>query len=52
MEKEPTMISLRKDIKDRANKALDSGKFPGIASLSSLIEFALDAILKNSKQEA
>lgn len=50
MEKEPTMISLRKDIKERANKAIDTGKFPGIASLSSLIEFALDEILKTVKE--
>ena len=52
MEKEPTMISLRKDIKERAVKALDTGKFPGISSLSSLIEVALDKILENCKQEA
>jgi hypothetical protein len=50
MDKETTNISIRKDIKDRAVKAVDDGKFPGISSLSSLIEVALDEILKTIRE--
>jgi hypothetical protein len=49
MEKEVTNLSLRKDIKERANKAVDTGKFPGINSLSALVEKALEELL-NSKE--
>lgn len=46
MEKTQTCLNLRKDIKERAEKALDAGKFTGIYSLTGLIENALDAKLK------
>jgi hypothetical protein len=45
MEKETTNLSLRKDIKERANAALDSGFFSGVGSLSGLVEKALEELL-------
>ena len=41
VEKEQTNLTLRKDIKERAIKAIDKGLFSGINSLSSLVEIAL-----------
>ena len=49
MEKEITNLSLRKDIKEKAVEALNKGKFPGIFSLSGLVELALDELLKALK---
>ena len=46
MEKEVTNLYIRKDIKERATKAVKKGVFPGINSLSSLVELALEEILK------
>ena len=46
MEKETTTLNIRKDIKERAVEAIRKGTFPGINSLSSLVELALDKILK------
>ena len=46
MEKEITTLSIRKDIKKRAIKAVKKGVFPGINSLSNLVELALEEILK------
>jgi len=46
MEKETTTLNIRKDIKERAVEAIRKGAFPGINSLSSLVELALDKILK------
>ncbi len=45
MEKEQSSLTLRKDIKKRANDALSNGYFAGINSLSSLVEKALEEIL-------
>ena len=49
MEKETTNLSLRKDIKDRANGAVDNGFFSGVGSLSGLVEKALEELLDRSK---
>ena len=46
MEKEVTNLYIRKDIKERATKAVKKGVFPGINSLSSLVELALEEILR------
>lgn len=51
MEKEVTNLSLRKDIKKRAIKAVVAGKFTGISSLSALVEVALDELLKTIKED-
>jgi hypothetical protein len=48
VEKETTNLSLRKDIKDRANGALQKGFFSGVGSLSGLVEKALDELLDRS----
>ena len=48
MEKETTTLNIRKDIKERAVEAIRKGTFPGINSLSSLVELALDRILKET----
>jgi hypothetical protein len=45
MEKQTTNLSLRKDIKERANAALDHGYFSGVGSLTGLVEKALEEIL-------
>ena len=45
MEKEVTNLSLRKDIKERAIKAIKNGDFAGICSLSGLVEKALEELL-------
>ena len=50
MAKEPTTITIRPDLKTRANEAVSEGKFPGVNSLSGLIERALELIL-NSKED-
>lgn len=49
MEKETTNLSLRKDIKDRANSALERGFFSGVGSLSGLVEKALEELLDRTK---
>lgn len=49
MEKEVTNLSLRRDIKERANKAIDAGHFPGIGSLSGLVEKALGELLNKTE---
>lgn len=46
MEKAKTCINIRKDLKKRALKAIDKGKFPGISSLSGLIEQELEDVIK------
>lgn len=38
-------MSIREDLKERAENAVKDGKFPGITSLSGLIEYALEKIL-------
>ena len=48
MEKKVTNLYIRKDIKERAINAIKKGVFPGINSLSSLVEFALENILKEA----
>ena len=48
MKKEITNLYIRRDIKERAVKAVRKGVFPGINSLSSLVEFALENILKEA----
>jgi hypothetical protein len=45
MEKEQTNLNMRKDIKDRANGALDNGFFSGVSSLTGLVEKALDELM-------
>jgi len=45
MIKEPTTLSIRRDIKRRAIEAVNKGLFPGISSLSGLVEYALQSIL-------
>lgn len=45
MEREPTTITLRKDIKKRARDALEAGKFVGPNDLGGLIDVALDNVL-------
>jgi len=49
LEKEQTNLSLRKDIKERANGALDRGFFSGVSSLSGLVEKALEDILDQKR---
>lgn len=49
MEKETTNLSLRKDIKNRSNAALEHGFFSGISSLSGLVEKALEELLDRGK---
>ena len=46
MKKEVTTLSIRKDIKKRAIEAIQKGRFPGINSLSNLVEYALENVLK------
>mgnify|MGYP000032267508 CR=1 FL=1 len=46
MEKEVTNLSIRRDIKHRAVKAVKNGLFPGINSLSALVEYALQKVLE------
>ncbi len=46
MEKEQTNLSLRIDVKEAANKAIDEGLFGGIISLSGLVEHSLIKELK------
>ena len=48
MKKEITNLYIRRDIKERAVEAVRKGVFPGINSLSSLVEFALENILKEA----
>ncbi|RLI99418.1 MAG: hypothetical protein DRP08_07195 [Candidatus Aenigmatarchaeota archaeon] len=48
MEKESTNLYIRRDIKEKAIKAIKSGIFPGINSLSSLVELALEDILRDA----
>lgn len=43
-------MNIRTDLKERAEKAVEDGQFPGITSLSGLIEYALEKIL--NKKEA
>ena len=50
MEKEQTNLSMRKDIKERAIKSIDSGVFPGICSLTALVEKALEELLDNTEK--
>lgn len=38
-------MSIREELKERAEKAVEQGKFPGITSLSGLIEYALKRVL-------
>lgn len=45
MEKEQTNLTLRKDIKHRANQAVDQGVFSGVSSLTGLVERALEELL-------
>jgi len=45
-------FSIRKDLKEAAEKAIDEGLFPGITSLSGLIEYALKKVLKERVVEA
>ena len=49
MEKEVTNLTIRKDIKTRAIETVNQGFFPGISSLSGLVELALERVL-NSKE--
>jgi hypothetical protein len=46
---EATYLDLRKDIKDRAKKAIESCKITGITSLKGLVELALEEFLNNHK---
>jgi len=46
MERVITSISIRTDIKERAEKAINEGNFAGISNFSALVEYALDYILK------
>lgn len=46
MAKTITSMSIRQDLKERAEKAVEKGTFPGVTSLSGLIEYALEKILK------
>jgi len=48
MEKEVTNLYIRKDIKERAIEAVKKGVFPGVNSLSNLVELALENILKEA----
>jgi len=48
MEKEVTNLYIRKDIKERAKEAIQKGVFPGVNSLSNLVEIALENILKDA----
>ena len=48
MEKESTNLYIRRDIKEKAVKAVRKGVFPGINSLSSLVELALENILTDA----
>jgi len=47
MEKEATNLYIRKDIKKKSIEAIKNGEFPGINSLSSLVELALKEVLKS-----
>lgn len=49
MEKETTSVSMRKDIKERANGALAHGFFSGVGSLSGLIDKALEELMDRNK---
>ena len=44
--REITSLSIRRDVKERAVEAVKRGIFPGIRSLSGLVEFALEEVLK------
>jgi len=43
-------MSIREDLKKRAEEAVADGKFPGITSLSGLIEYALKLVLNGIKE--
>ena len=45
-------MSIRQDLKERAERAIEAGKFPGISSVSGLIEYALEKVLKEVNEEA
>jgi len=51
MNKVITSMSIREDLKERAEKAVQAGKFPGVSSLSGLIEYALEKILQKEEAE-
>jgi len=52
MEKEVTSLYIRRDIKERAIEAVKKGAFPGINSLSNLVEFALEKVLNKTVEVA
>jgi len=52
MRKEITNLTIRKDIKEKAVNAVRKGEFPGISSLSGLVELALEKILVDKTREA
>ena len=52
MKKEITNLYIRKDIKEKAVEAVRRGVFPGINSLSNLVEFALEKVLNKTVEVA
>jgi len=45
-----TSISIREDLKKRAEQTVEKGEFPGVTSLSGLVEYALEKILEKTKE--
>lgn len=51
MEKTMTTIEIRKDLRERADQAVEKEVFTGISTLRGLIEYALEKLL-NEKEGA
>lgn len=51
VKKKAVNLYIRTDIREKALKAIDEGLFPGINSLSSLVELALEKILRGGLKD-
>ena len=50
METTPTYIEIRKDLRAKADTAVEQGRFTGINNLRALIEYALEQLLKTVEE--